>query len=171
MNISAIPTAGNTIPLALRDRNHAPGCCGCGRGKRYPYADHASRTLAENVNGKETEIDPYLDPQQGCRNDAYTAEHAAGELSGHRFPLIEHDPATWVRELMFDADQLNFFLSDKARSQEYKIPLLEEKEGKEQEKKPKKEKDRNRLNGSWMNQVYHPEPVEKKLPPVSVNAV
>ncbi len=55
--------------------------------------------------------------------------------------LVEHDPATYVRELIFDADQLNFFLHDKARSQEIIKSLLSEgKAGKEQEKKPKKEK-------------------------------
>ena len=32
--------------------------------------------------------------------------------------LVEHDPATYARELSFDADQLNFFLNDRARSAE-----------------------------------------------------
>jgi replication factor C large subunit len=82
--------------------------------------------------------------------------------------LVEHDPATWVRELMFDADQLNFFLHDKARSQEIiKSLLSEEKAGKEQETKPKKEKvpkpDQRELDEPGAS----PEPVEKKLPPRS----
>jgi replication factor C large subunit len=60
--------------------------------------------------------------------------------------LVEHDPATYAAELMLDADQLNFFLHDKARSQEIiKFLLQEEKEkarGKEHQKKPVKEKAR-----------------------------
>ena len=55
--------------------------------------------------------------------------------------LVEHDPATYALELMFDADQLNFFLNEKARSQEIiKSLIKEEKEkaGKEPEKKPQK---------------------------------
>jgi replication factor C large subunit len=56
--------------------------------------------------------------------------------------LVEHDPAAYARDLMFDADQLNFFLHDKARSTEIiKSLLMEEKAGeKEQQKKSKKEK-------------------------------
>jgi replication factor C large subunit len=56
--------------------------------------------------------------------------------------LVEYDPATYARELMFDADQLNFFLNEKARSQEIIKSLAQEaKGGKESEKKiPKKEK-------------------------------
>jgi replication factor C large subunit len=56
--------------------------------------------------------------------------------------LVEHDPATYVRELMLDADQLNFFLHDKVRSQEIIKSLLQEEKsaGKEQDKKSKKEK-------------------------------
>jgi replication factor C large subunit len=56
--------------------------------------------------------------------------------------LVEYDPATYARELMFDADQLNFFLNEKARSQEIIKSLSQEVKGvKEPEKKsPKKEK-------------------------------
>ncbi|MCX6688982.1 MAG: replication factor C large subunit [Methanoregula sp.] len=32
--------------------------------------------------------------------------------------LVEYDPESYARELMLDADQLNFFLNDRARSQE-----------------------------------------------------
>jgi replication factor C large subunit len=82
--------------------------------------------------------------------------------------LVEHDPATWVRELMFDADQLNFFLHDKARSQEIiKSLLLEEKAGKEQEKKPKKEKVQKPAQRELDEPGVSSEPVEKKLPPRS----
>jgi len=82
--------------------------------------------------------------------------------------LVEHDPATWVRELMFDADQLNFFLHDKARSQEIiKSLLSEEKAGKEQEKKPKKENVQKPAQRELEEPVTSPEPVERKLPPRS----
>lgn len=82
--------------------------------------------------------------------------------------LIEHDPATYVRELMFDADQLNFFLHDRARSQEIiKSQLIEEKAGKEQEKKPKKEKVPKPEQRELEEPGASPEPGEKKLPPRS----
>jgi replication factor C large subunit len=82
--------------------------------------------------------------------------------------LVEHDPATWVRELMFDADQLNFFLHDKARSQEIiKSLLLEEKAEKEQEKRPKKEKVQKPAQRELEEPGSSPEPEEKKLPPRS----
>ena len=79
--------------------------------------------------------------------------------------LVEYDPATYARELMFDADQLNFFLHEKARSQEIINSLFQEvKAGKEHEKKPKKEKvqkpDQRDLEGPGAS----PEPAEKKSP-------
>ena len=87
--------------------------------------------------------------------------------------LVEHDPATYVRELMFDADQLNFFLHDKARSQEIVKSLVsEEKAGKEQEKKPrKKKKSRNQPSGNWRNRARLPNRRKKTSFPVSVNTV
>jgi replication factor C large subunit len=79
--------------------------------------------------------------------------------------LVEQDPATWVRELMFDADQLNFFLHDKARSQEIiKSLISEEKAGKDQEKKPRKEKVQKPAQRELEEPVTSPEPEEKKLP-------
>ena len=82
--------------------------------------------------------------------------------------LVENDPATWVRELMFDADQLNFFLHDKARSQEIiKSLLSDEKAGKEQEKKSKKEKVKKPAQRELEKPCPSPEPEEKKLPPRS----
>jgi replication factor C large subunit len=82
--------------------------------------------------------------------------------------LVEHDPATYVRELMFDADQLNFFLHDRVRSQEIiKSQLIEEKAGKEQEKKPKKEKVPKPEQRELEEPGASPEPGEKKLPPRS----
>jgi replication factor C large subunit len=58
--------------------------------------------------------------------------------------LVEHDPATYAAELMLDADQLNFFLHDKVRSQEIIKFLAQEEKAreKEQQKKPVKEKAR-----------------------------
>ena len=82
--------------------------------------------------------------------------------------LVENDPATWVHELMFDADQLNFFLHDKARSQEIiKSLLSDEKAGKEQEKKSKKEKVKKPAQRELEKPCPSPEPEEKKLPPRS----
>jgi replication factor C large subunit len=79
--------------------------------------------------------------------------------------LVEHDPATYASELMFDADQLNFFLHDKARSQEIiKFLLQEEKELGKEQKKPLKEK----LQKPEQRKLEEPEPAhepaEKKQP-------
>jgi len=52
--------------------------------------------------------------------------------------LVEHDPATYVREMMLDADQLNFFLNDRARSQEIVRAVGKEEREKEQQKKGRK---------------------------------
>ncbi len=82
--------------------------------------------------------------------------------------LVEHDPATYVRELMFDADQLNFFLHDKARSQGIIRSLLSEEKGEQsQEKKPKKEKIQKPDQRERMNQVHHPNRWRKNCPPGS----
>jgi replication factor C large subunit len=51
--------------------------------------------------------------------------------------LVEHDPAGYTRELMLDADQLNFFLHDRARASEMVKAI--EKEEKEKEKEKEKE--------------------------------
>jgi replication factor C large subunit len=79
--------------------------------------------------------------------------------------LVEYDPSAYSRELMFDADQLNFFLHDKARSQEIIKSLSQEvKAGKDGEKKLKKEK----VQKPEQRELEEPEetarPVEKKLP-------
>jgi replication factor C large subunit len=83
--------------------------------------------------------------------------------------LVEHDPAAYARNLMFDADQLNFFLHDKARSLEIiKSLLTEEKAGeKEQQKKSKKEK--LQKPGQWELEEppLLPEQAGKKPPPRS----
>jgi replication factor C large subunit len=62
--------------------------------------------------------------------------------------LIEHDPAGFARDLSFVADQLNFFLADKARSTLIIKTLVQEEKEKEKElqkeieKKAKEEKKR-----------------------------
>src|SRR5512137_1282069 len=47
--------------------------------------------------------------------------------------LVENSPATYAAELMLDADQLNFFLHDKARSQEIIKYLAQEEKAREKE--------------------------------------
>jgi replication factor C large subunit len=47
--------------------------------------------------------------------------------------LIGQDPAGFARELSFDADQLNFFLSDKARSAAIIKAIVQEEKEKEKE--------------------------------------
>jgi len=60
--------------------------------------------------------------------------------------LVEHDPAGFARDLSFDADQLNFFLSDRTRSAAIIRALVQEEKEKEKElqkelmKKAKEEK-------------------------------
>jgi replication factor C large subunit len=78
--------------------------------------------------------------------------------------LVEHDPATYARDLMFDADQLNFFLHDKARALEIiKSLLTEEKAGEqEQQKKSKKEKLPKPEQRELEELSPSPEQVEKK---------
>jgi replication factor C large subunit len=79
--------------------------------------------------------------------------------------LVEYDPAAYARELMFDADQLNFFLHEKARSQEIiKSLLKEEKAEKEPEKKPRKEKVQKPAQRELEEPDQPPEPEEKKQP-------
>lgn len=85
-------------------------------------------------------------------------EHYLGTVS----QLIEHDPAGFARDLSFDADQLNFFLSDRTRSAGIiKALVQEEKEKdkvlhKEREKKAKEEKNKKTEPA--------PEPPKKELP-------
>jgi replication factor C large subunit len=84
--------------------------------------------------------------------------------------LVEHDPETYTRELQFDADQLNFFLNDKERSQSIvKAIALEEREReKEQQKKAKAKKPVTAVEEQPlpepMAQPSQEKPVEKKPP-------
>ena len=83
--------------------------------------------------------------------------------------LVEHDPAAFASELMFDADQLNFFLHDKVRSQEIITSLLQEERsgGKEQDKKSKKEKVKKQEHQELEEPDISSGPAVKKLPPQS----
>ncbi|MDD1685732.1 replication factor C large subunit [Methanoregula sp.] len=49
--------------------------------------------------------------------------------------LVEQDPAGYARDLLFDADQLNFFLNDRARSAEIIRALVQEEKDREKEQK------------------------------------
>ncbi|MFA4849878.1 MAG: replication factor C large subunit [Methanoregula sp.] len=95
--------------------------------------------------------------------------------------LIENDPAGYTREMMLDADQLNFFLNDRARASEIvKAIEKEEKEKikelekvKEPRKKSKKEQlpkpellpDAQPAKEPEPTPVISHEPEEKKSPP------
>jgi replication factor C large subunit len=83
--------------------------------------------------------------------------------------IIENDPATYVREMMFDAEQLNFFLNDKVRSAEIVKSLAQEEKsaGKAQDKKPRKEKIQKPVQRELEEQGDVPEPAIKKGPPPS----
>jgi replication factor C large subunit len=92
--------------------------------------------------------------------------------------LVEHDPAAYASELMLDADQLNFFLHDKARSteiikfllQQEKVRVKEQqnkslkekqqKAGQREQKEPRKEKPEKPVSEEHKETV--PEPFEEK---------
>jgi replication factor C large subunit len=77
---------------------------------------------------------------------------------------VEHDPATYVSELMLDADQLNFFLHDKARSQEIIKFLLREEKDKAREKEPQKKPPKEKVRKSDQP-AEEPAPEEPPAPP------
>jgi len=86
--------------------------------------------------------------------------------------LVERDPAGYAREMAFDLDQLNFFLNDRARSQEVIKTLALEEKAKEKElkagtaeKKPKKEKV-PKQESLTAAQPAPPEPVKPAESPV-----
>jgi replication factor C large subunit len=87
--------------------------------------------------------------------------------------LVEQDPAGYARDLSFDADQLNFFLNDRAKAQEVIKALLseeKEREKEQKEKKPKKEKTPKQAilppaPPPAPQPEMPPEPAEKKSPP------
>jgi replication factor C large subunit len=80
--------------------------------------------------------------------------------------LVEYNPADYARELMFDADQLNFFLHEKVRSQEIIRSISQEgKAGKDVEKKSRKEKIHKPEQRELEEAPASPEKGEKKPPP------
>ncbi len=95
--------------------------------------------------------------------------------------LVENDPAGYTREMMLDADQLNFFLNDRARSSEIvkaiekedKEKIKEQEKVKEPQKKVKKEQSIKPEPQPVVKTVKEPEiaavtptePAEKKTPP------
>jgi replication factor C large subunit len=85
-------------------------------------------------------------------------EHYLGTVS----LLIEHDPAGFARDLSFDADQLNFFLSDRARSANVIKALVQEE--KEKDKEQKKELEKKSKEEKKKKTGPAPEPPKKELP-------
>jgi replication factor C large subunit len=84
-------------------------------------------------------------------------EHYLGTVS----QLIGHDPAGFARDLSFDADQLNFFLSDRARSAVIIKALVQEE--KEKEKELQKELEKKAKEEKKKKTVPAPEPPKKEL--------
>jgi replication factor C large subunit len=70
--------------------------------------------------------------------------------------LVEHDPETYTREMQFDVDQLNFFLNDKARSQEI-VKTITQQEREREKELAKKQK---------AKKPVPPSPAEKPAEPV-----
>jgi replication factor C large subunit len=85
-------------------------------------------------------------------------EHYLGTVS----QLIEHDPAGFARDLSFDADQLNFFLSDRARSAGIIKALVQEE--KEKDKVLQKEREKKAKEEKKKKTEPAPEPPKKELP-------
>lgn len=81
--------------------------------------------------------------------------------------LIVQDPAGFARDLSFDADQLNFFLSDKARSAGIiKAIVLEEKEKEKELQKElqKKAKEEKKKKPEPVPELQKKEPAVPELP-------
>jgi replication factor C large subunit len=80
--------------------------------------------------------------------------------------LVEHNPAGFARDLSFDADQLNFFLTDRARSAEIVKALAQEEKEKEKEEQRELQKKSKKEKIGKPGPV--PERVEPPAPPVPV---
>jgi replication factor C large subunit len=89
-------------------------------------------------------------------------EHYLGIVS----LLIEHDPAGFARDFLFDSDQLNFFLSDRARSATVMKTLAQEEKPKEkeqiQESQQKKKREKNMKSKAAPEQKTEEQPVKKE---------
>jgi replication factor C large subunit len=82
--------------------------------------------------------------------------------------LVEQDPAGFSRELSFDADQLNFFLNDRARSAEIIRALVQDEKDREKEAKkeaaPPKKTKREQKAGKPQKTGELPLPEESEKP-------
>lgn len=90
--------------------------------------------------------------------------------------LVEQDPAGYARSLSFDADQLNFFLNDRARSAEIVRAIVQEEKEREKEakkeaappKKAKKEKEPKTEKPQKKGELPLPDAESKKEEPAPV---
>ncbi|MFA5237430.1 MAG: replication factor C large subunit [Methanoregula sp.] len=83
--------------------------------------------------------------------------------------LVEQDPETFTRELMLDADGLNFFLNDRARSLEIVKAITKKEHDLEQDQKKKAKKPKTPAAGDEHNPapaVQSPSPVPLPEKPV-----
>jgi replication factor C large subunit len=85
--------------------------------------------------------------------------------------LVENNPSLYTRSMMLDADQLNFFLNDRARSQEVIKAVLREEKEKEKELKAREKESQKKTKAVKPEEVVikkeedlPPEPPEKKIP-------
>ncbi|MGB7808527.1 replication factor C large subunit [Methanoregula sp.] len=78
--------------------------------------------------------------------------------------LVELDPGTFTRELMLDADGLNFFLNDRARAQEIVRAVTKTERDKELEQKKKGRKTRTNASAGDRDPAMAsgPEPTETR---------
>jgi len=74
--------------------------------------------------------------------------------------LVENDPSAYTREMMLDADQLNFFLNDRARASEIVKALDKE----EKERAKPQEKTKAPQKKSKNEQLPKPEPLPETKP-------
>lgn len=81
--------------------------------------------------------------------------------------LVDHDPVTYTRELQFDADQLTFFLNDKARAQEIVKNLLKEEREREKELAKKAKTKKIPADAPLEMPEKKPEPVPEPVPQAS----
>ncbi|HUH79283.1 MAG TPA: replication factor C large subunit [Methanoregula sp.] len=58
--------------------------------------------------------------------------------------IVAHDPGSYARELTLDADQLNYFLNDRAKAQEIVRAIQQETKEKEKEKRKEEEKEKKK---------------------------
>jgi replication factor C large subunit len=79
--------------------------------------------------------------------------------------LVEHDPETFTRELMLDAEGLNFFLNDRARALEIVKAVTKTEHEKELEQKKKGRKTKAGTAGEEHDPAASPETKSPATPP------